>query len=87
MDYKLSEMLSEIEAITNSEEKQAQIVFHRLAENYNLPKYPDDVQDRETIQVADFHLYNPISIYEVLGKIKFVDKDVKNLKSNVLLAT
>ncbi len=85
-DYKLSQLLSEIEAIASSECEQAQIAFHRLAENYNLPKYPDDVKDRETIQVADSHLYNPISIYEVLGKIKFVDKNLQNLKSNVLLA-
>ncbi|HLO72860.1 MAG TPA: hypothetical protein VK164_02905 [Flavobacterium sp.] len=85
-DNKLSQMLSEIETVSNSEQEQAKIAFHRLAENYNLPKYPDDVQDRETIQVADFHLYNPISIYEVLGKIKFVDKNLQNLKSNVLLA-
>jgi hypothetical protein len=85
-DYKLSQLLSEIEAIASSEYEQAQIAFHRLGENYNLPKYPDDVQDRETMQVADSHLYNPISIYEVLGKIKFVDKNLQNLKSNVLLA-
>lgn len=85
-DNKLSHLLAEIEAIASSEYEQAQIAFHRLAENYNLPKYPDDVKDSEAMQVADFHLYSPISIYEVLGKIKFVDKDIQNLKSNVLLA-
>lgn len=77
-DYKLSQLLSDIEAITNSEQEQAQIAFHRLAENYNLPKFPDDVESND--------LYYGVSIYEILGKIKFVDKNLKNLKSNVLFA-
>lgn len=85
-DTELNKLLTDIDTKVIEEYEKAKIAFHRLAEKYNLPKYPDDIEDRETIQVADFHLYNPISIYEVLGKIKFVDKNLQNLKSNVLLA-
>ena len=82
----MSKILNEIETSCHSENEKARMAFHRLAETYNLSKYPDDVLNRETIQVTDFHLYEPISMYEVLAKIKFSDKNSNNLKSNVLMA-
>lgn len=85
-DKKLYAILKEIEATTKSETEQAKTAFNRLAKEYNLPKYIDDIEDRETQQVGDYHLYDPISMYEVLGQLKFVDKNLENLKSNVLLA-
>jgi hypothetical protein len=65
-DNQLSKILNEIETSCHSENEKARMAFHRLAETYNLSKYPDDVLNRETIQVTDFHLYEPISMYEVL---------------------
>lgn len=85
-DKKLRKILKDIEATAKSETEQAKIAFNKLAKEYNLPKYIDDVRDRETQQVGDYHFYDPISMYEVLGKIKFADKNSENLKSNVLFA-
>ena len=85
-DSELSSLLQQIELEGKSEYERAKIAFHKLAEKYNLPKYPDDVEERQTLQVGDFHPYDPISMYEILGKIKFADKNSENIKSNVLLA-
>jgi hypothetical protein len=84
-DKKLSGILTEIENLTKSEEEQALIAFHRLSDEYNLPKYPDDVKDREMIQVADWHLYTPLSVYEQLGIVKF-SYPIVDKKSLVLLS-
>lgn len=85
-DSELLELLNHIDLQAETDIERAKIAFHKLAEKYSLPKYPDDIDDRETQHFADFHLYNPISMYEVLGKIKFADKNPENIKSNVLLA-
>lgn len=85
-DSELLKLLEYIDLQAETDLERAKIAFHKLAEKYSLPKYPDDIDDRETQQVADFHLYNPISMYEVLGKIKFADKNPENIKSNVLMA-
>jgi len=85
-DPKLSKLLENIELQAENDQERARIAFHKLAEMYKLPKFPDDVHERETEQVADLHLYDPISMYEVLGKIKFADNNPENIKSNVLLA-
>jgi hypothetical protein len=85
-DSELNELLNDIDSKVIGEYEKAKVGFHKLSEKYNLPKYPDDVENRETIIVGDFHLYEPISMYEVLGKLKFVDNKSENLKSNVLFA-
>ncbi|RKS03447.1 hypothetical protein [Flavobacterium sp. 102] len=85
-DSDLQILLENIDAQTVNEYEKASIAFDKLTELYGLPKYPEDIQSRETYQVGDFHLYNSISMYEVLGKLKFVNKSTEELKSNVLLA-
>lgn len=85
-DPKLLELLENIELEADTDIERAKIAFHKLAEMYDLPKYPDDLEERETIQIADFHFYEPISMYEVLGKIKFADMDLLHIKSHVLMA-
>ena len=85
-DKKLSKILLEIEKQTNSHTEQANIAFHRLSKEYQLPKYPDDVDEREMVQVADYHLYSSISVYEQLGIIRFSDSEEKDIRSQVLMA-
>ena len=85
-DSELKSLLKKIDSQTEDEHKKAQIAFDNLSELYNLPKYPEDIDSRETYQVGDFHLYNSISMYEVLGKLKFANSNIEELKSNVLLA-
>ena len=57
-----------------------------MCEVYELPKYPDDIESREMIQVADYHFYDPISVYEQLGIIKFTDQKEEDIRSQVLMA-
>lgn len=71
-----------LKQIVTLRRKKARIAFHKLIETYNLPNYTVDVINRETVQVIDFHLYKPASMYEVLAKVKFSDKNSNNLKSN-----
>ncbi|WP_298116675.1 hypothetical protein [Flavobacterium sp.] len=85
-DIELLQILDEIEIIAKSEKEKALIAFHKISEHYSLPKYPCNIETRDTIQVDDFHLFDQISMYEALGKIIFADKNSENLKSNVLLA-
>ena len=85
-DSELSSILKKIELEGKTDIERARIAFHVLAEKYSLPKYPDDVFDRETVQVGDFHFYDPISLYEVLGKIKFSEPNQTDIKSEVLMA-
>ena len=85
-DSELSRILEKIELESKTDIERARIAFHTLAEKYSLPKYPDDVFDRETVQVADFHFYDPISLYEVLGQINFSEPSQTDIKSKVLMA-
>lgn len=85
-DSDLKELLVSIEQEANSDIERARIAFHKLCDKYNLPKYPDDLDSRETESVGDFHLHDPISVYEVLGKIKFTNNNPEEIKSNVLFA-
>lgn len=84
-DKDLLQFLQQIDQDGQTEEERAEIAFHRLAERYNLPKYPDDVASRETIMKGDWHLYDPLSLYETLGQAKFGDKE-NDIKGNVLMA-
>jgi len=83
-DPELLALLEEIDLQAETEAERARIAFHKLAEKYNLPKYPDDVNETEDIDGLDVDA--PISLYEALGKIKFVDPNPDTLKSNVLMA-
>ncbi|UQD55607.1 hypothetical protein [Flavobacterium sp. K5-23] len=85
-DAKLSKILKEIESQTKSHKEQANIAFHTLCEEYELPKYPDDIESREMIQVVDYHFYDPISVYEQLGIIRFTDQKEEDIRSQVLMA-
>lgn len=84
-DDDLLQFLQQIDRDGETEEERAEIAFHRLAERYNLPKYPDDVASRETIMKGDWHLYDPLSLYETLGQAKFGNKE-SDLKGMVLFA-
>ena len=74
-DSELNNLLAEIDSEVFSEFEKAKIAFHKLSDKYNLPKYPDNINEKA-----------PISMYEVLGKLKFVENISENLKSNVLYA-
>ena len=72
-DSKLNNLLEKIDSENVSENEKAKIAFDKLSDMYKLPKYPDDIEDSN-------------SMYEVLGKIKFSSNKIEELKSNVLLA-
>lgn len=82
----LHQLLQKIDEEGKTEKERAAMAFHKLADFFNLPKYPEDIKDRDLIQVDDYHLYEPISMYEALGNLKFANNNEADLKSNVLLA-
>ena len=82
----LRQLLQKIDEEGKTEKDRASMAFHKLADFFNLPKYPEDIEERDMIQVDDYHFYEPISMYEALGNLKFANSDEADIKSNVLLA-
>lgn len=85
-DPELLVLLKEIDLQAETEIERAEIAFHKLAEKYNLLKFPSDTIESETQESEDFDFQDSTSMYEALGKIKFANPDPVNIKSNVLLA-
>jgi hypothetical protein len=85
-DSGLLKLLEEIELQAESDCERAEIAFHKLAEKYSLPKYPDDCSNGELEDDDDNDFQDLVSMYEVLGKLKFANPDPLQIKSNVLLA-
>ena len=79
-DSQLSKILTDIESETEILESQAEKAFHKVAEEYNLPKMPND------IDYDDENYDDEIkSVYEVLGLIKYAYPD-EDPRGNVMLA-
>lgn len=85
-DAPLRKLLATIDEEETTDIEKARKAFYALADLYNLPKFPDDIEDREEIMVKADHFYEPVSMYEVLAKVKFAEKNLLNIKSNVLTA-
>lgn len=64
-DEKLSKILVEIQESPISVEKQAEMAFHRIAEVYNLPKMPQDVDNNTEAEAT--------SVYEHLGLLNYLN--------------
>ena len=79
-DSKLSQILTEIESETPNLESQAEKAFHRIADEYNLPKMPNDIDYDD--EDSDYDLK---SVYEVLGLINYAFPD-EDPRGNVMLA-
>lgn len=71
-DKELSAILVEIQSMDIPVEEQAELAFHRVADAFNLPKMPEDIQYPE--KQADEDL-QPTSVYEQLGYHKFLYPD------------
>lgn len=88
-DKKLSAALVEIENLGLSEKEQAEIAFHRISEMYQLPKMPNDIIDENEDIVetytGDDQDYDPSSVYQELGLIKYLNPD-EDPRGNVLMA-
>lgn len=90
-DKKLSDALVEIENLGLSEKEQAEIAFHRISDMYQLPKMPNDIidedEDEDIVETytGDDEDYDPSSVYQELGLIKYLNPD-EDLRGNVLMA-
>lgn len=79
---KLHKILSKIEKSTNSIEKQAEKIFHRVSKLYGIPKYPEDVDDEKPI---NGHIVN-LSLYEQIGFLKYLEPEPEKLAINTITA-
>lgn len=77
-DEKLSAILTKIEKQAVSLEKQAEMAFHQVAENYNLPKMPQDID-------YDVHDDEMQSVYEILGLVNYTFPE-EDPRGNVMFA-
>lgn len=76
-DKELVKIINEIENIENDFSKQAELAFHKISEEYNLPKMPIDINES--------YKEDQKSVYEILGLVNYVLED-EDPRSNVLFA-
>lgn len=81
-DKQLFDLLVEIQNATDSIEQQAEMAFHRVADLYEIPKYPDDIDDDKLID----GLIMETSVYEQLGLLKYLNPGLDGLKGNIICA-
>lgn len=75
-DEELAKILFEIEETHKPVAEQAEIGFHRISDFYGLPKFPEDLEEREEFET---------SVYEQLGYLKFLYQD-DDLRGTVLFS-
>lgn len=68
-----------------SPETQAKELLQYLVVNYDLPQTPSDIPDRAW-EDAGGSLYQPISLHELVGQLKFVDPENSDPRYLVLNA-
>lgn len=69
----IADALVQIQEMDASINEQAEMAFHRISEMCNVPKLPEDVSYLDDIEEVGL---SPVSVYEQLGLIKFLDPDV-----------
>lgn len=89
-DKKLSNALVKIENLGLSEKDQAEIAFHIISDMYQLPKMPSDIvydenEDVIGVCVEEEEDYDPSSVYQELGLIKYLNSG-EDPRGNVLMA-
>ena len=71
-DLELYNTIMEIESITKSEDRQAEIAFNKLCELYSLPKNPEDL-DGYLEKLGDNQNGEIRSVYEEYALMKFLN--------------
>ncbi|MFC2186509.1 hypothetical protein [Peijinzhouia sedimentorum] len=71
-DEQLYDLVVEIQTMEKSEFEQAEILFNRLCELYDLPKMPYDTEKYETFY-EDNGILNPRSVFEEHALLKFLE--------------
>jgi hypothetical protein len=73
-DQNLNEKTTELFESNLSVDEQAREALTYLIKNYNLPKIPLDLEDREGV-VVNGAIYRPISIYEQIAQLRFANPE------------
>lgn len=81
-DQKLWDILTAIENYTNSPLTRAEMIFDQVSELYEVPRYPDDVDDEKLIH----GLIMETSVYEQVGKLKYLEPEPEKLPELILNA-
>ena len=83
-DSELSNLLVEIEQMTDDVFQQAEIAFHKVSEKYNVAKMPTDIDENYDDLEPEVYV-DPSSVYEQLGYLKFLYPH-DDIRSLVMLA-
>jgi hypothetical protein len=83
-DQRLCDLLVTIDQQKLSEKAAARKAFYEVADLYNLPKFPEDVQEDDRIDSFGEECKN-VSVYEQLAIVKWMHPE-NTLRANVLLA-
>lgn len=78
-DKKLFALLTKIEKSTSDPHKQAEQIFNKVSELFNVPKYPDDIESGN----EDGPLYET-SVYEQTALLKYLEPEPEKLPEHVL---
>lgn len=81
-DRRLFNLLTEIENTSNAFVERAEMIFHKVSELYEAPKYPDDVDDEKLVN----GFMAETSVYEQLALLKYLEPGDEKLPENVLAA-
>lgn len=84
-DEKLNRKLNELHESEWSPEEQAREILRYLLERYNLPQTPFEIEDREAEGTGD-SLYFPISMFEQIAQLRFVEPENNDPRYLVLNA-
>lgn len=75
----LFELLTKIEKSTSDPHEQAEQIFNKVSELFNVPKYPDDIESGG----EDDPLYET-SVYEQTALLKYLEPEPEKLPEHVL---
>ncbi len=78
-EKKLFALLTKIEKSTSDPHKQADQIFNKVSELFNVPKYPDDIESGN----EDGPLYET-SVYEQTALLKYLEPEPDKLPEHVL---
>lgn len=84
-DEELIRKLNELHESEWSPEEQARKILRYLLERYNLPQTPLEIEDREGEDTGD-SLYFPISMFEQIAQLRFVEPENNDPRYLVLNA-
>jgi hypothetical protein len=80
-DPKLREIIERLTVSGKTIEEQAKSGFYEISEAYNVPKYPDDITDKDYEEYEKKGIEYPTSVFEEVGRIRYChpNEDIRGI--------